>query len=80
LKFVFSDRTDTLVEQEIDNTEDWYIQLLSRELELSDVTLSPPYPIYRVTVTARNGAGTLSDPMTSTPIIVLPEDKAGILP
>ncbi|KAL3873866.1 hypothetical protein ACJMK2_036950, partial [Sinanodonta woodiana] len=39
---------------------------------------NPISNVYYVTIRARNGADLLSDPVVSTPIVVIPEDVAGI--
>jgi hypothetical protein len=64
-------------EDEADDARDMYIQFAGRELALTNVSVVPHSPVYRVTVRAKNGAGIVSDPKTSFPIIVLPEDKTG---
>ncbi|KAK3609657.1 hypothetical protein CHS0354_035942 [Potamilus streckersoni] len=49
-----------------------------RDLVLQNTDLNTKVPVYYLSVQAYNGAGTPSDTMYSTPIIVVPEDKTGI--
>ena len=48
---------------------------------LSNTTLKdekPTDPLYYVSLKVRNGAGELSEPVVSTPIVVVPNDVTGI--
>ena len=45
----------------------------------TDQGLNPPSPVYYVSLKVKNGAGNLSAPTVSTPVIVVPEDVTGII-
>ena len=66
--------TDILAWKDVGSASSQYISGLS--LELTNITSKSP--VYYVSMKAENGAGILSSQaVTSTPIVVVPEDKAG---
>lgn len=66
--------TDILAWKDVGAASSQYISGLS--LELTNITSKSP--VYYVSMKAENGAGILSSQaVTSTPIVVVPEDKAG---
>ena len=71
--FLISGGTDILGWTTYGAENDVYIDGLS----LSITNLTTYLPVYYVTIKAENGANIVSGPVTSTPIVVVEEDKAG---
>nr|XP_006817093.1 PREDICTED: uncharacterized protein LOC100376421 [Saccoglossus kowalevskii] len=65
--------SDILADKSMGSTEGGYIGGINLELELIN------HKLYYLSVRARNGAGTLSDYMTSSPIKVVAKDKVGFV-
>ncbi|KAL5015119.1 hypothetical protein ScPMuIL_009389 [Solemya velum] len=68
--------TDVLAWTDVGEEPNRYISDLV--LELTDQDTEPMGPVYYVSVKAENGAGLFSEPMTSTPIVVVAKDRAGV--
>ncbi|KAL5014713.1 hypothetical protein ScPMuIL_008983 [Solemya velum] len=68
--------TDILAWTDVGDEANMYIADL--DLKLTDQGTDPMGPVYYVSVKAENGAGLFSEPMTSTPIVVVKKDKAGV--
>ncbi|CAC5392346.1 unnamed protein product [Mytilus coruscus] len=68
-------RTDIMSWTAFGTEKDIYIPDLT--LQLTDLTTYTP--VYYVSVKAENGAGKESNPVTSTPIVVVDEDKPGLV-
>lgn len=47
-------------------------------LVLNQFDTTTKSPVYYVSIKAENGAGLISEPVISTPIIILNEDKTGM--
>lgn len=71
----FPGGTDVLSWKDYGSETDVYVSGLS--LTVSDQTLHSP--VYYVSLKAINGAGLESDPVISTPIMVVDEDSPGMV-
>lgn len=75
LLFFFTGGTDILSWKTYGTESDIYITDLTLQL----TNINTKQPVYYLSVKAENGAGQQSPPVTSTPIIVVDEDKPGKL-